>query len=417
VRSASVSGDTLSIQADFNTSTSVTVIGAPSSVTKLTINGKSSTSSSTSGSSGTTTAADVKVPLMKLQVPDLRALAWHALDSLPEVTAGYDDARWPAADHTTSNNTASPLAEPVSLYASDYGFNAGGALLFRGHFTARGSEATLYLRTQGGTAFGYSVWLGATHLGSFAGDGGNGDHEDTWDLPADALDEGGEYVVTVLLDNMGLDETGPDSTDMKNPRGILDYKLSSADGATTDLTWKITGNLGGEDYADPSRGPLNEGGLFAERQGYHLPGAPASAFSSSSSSSSTPYTGLSAPGVAFYAASLPLDYPSDEYDIPISFVFGNGTSSGGAYRAFLYVNGFQFGRFVNNLGPQAAFPVPEGILRYRGDNWVGVALWALDGGGAALGDLYLRVGPAVSTGRAKVEAVDADAWTERQGAY
>lgn len=44
---------------------------------------------------------------------------------------------------------------------------------------------------------------------------------------------------------------------MKAPRGVLDYSLSGHE--KSDISWKITGNLGGEDYQDRTRGPLNEG--------------------------------------------------------------------------------------------------------------------------------------------------------------
>jgi hypothetical protein len=54
--------------------------------------------------------------------------------------------------------------------------------------------------------------------------------------------------------------------------GILDYSLAGRDQSA--ITWKLTGNLGGEEYVDKVRGPLNEGGLFAERQGFTQPYPP-----------------------------------------------------------------------------------------------------------------------------------------------
>ena len=123
---------------------------------------------------------------------------------------------------------------------------------------------------------------------------------------------------------------------MKNPRGILDYSISGH--TLEDVTWKVTGNLGGEDYADRVRGPLNEGGMYAERQGYHLPGAPTDSWESNS-----PLDGLDQPGIAFYAANFDLDMPRG-WDIPLSFVFDNTTFQS-AYRCQLFVNGWQFGKF------------------------------------------------------------------------
>jgi hypothetical protein len=78
--------------------------------------------------------------------------------------------------------------------------------------------------------------------------------------------------------------------------------------------------------------------------------------------------------------------------VPISFVFDNVDRP---YRALLLVNGWNFGKRVANLGlvgiyhvlemvadghhrPQFKFPVPEGILDYRGTNTVAVVLWAME---------------------------------------
>ncbi|KAI1778918.1 hypothetical protein F4818DRAFT_437718 [Hypoxylon cercidicola] len=43
------------------------------------------------------------------------------------------------------------------------------------------------------------------------------------------------------------------------------------------------------------------------------------------------------------------------YDVPLSFAFANG---------------YQFGKYVANLGPQTASPVPEGVLDQNGTNTV-----------------------------------------------
>lgn len=162
---------------------------------------------------------------------------------------------------------------------------------------------------------------------------------------------------------------------MKTPRGILDYALLSSHPQTqnqthnkTSITWKLTGNLRGESYADQTRGPLNEGGLYAERQGYHLPHSPA--FSSSSSSNQSPAPalvdgvvvdkrnpvteGVAGPGVGFFAAEFALDIPPG-WDVPLGFAFANGSAAPARYRAQLFVNGYQFGKYSACL---VAFPLP-----------------------------------------------------------
>lgn len=127
---------------------------------------------------------------------------------------------------------------------------------------------------------------------------------------------------------------------MRTPRGILNYTLTGH--PATDISWKLTGNFGGENYIDLTRGPLNEGALYAERQGWHQPSPPSSGWQTSS-----PMTGISEAGIAFYTTTFELDLPAG-YDIPLSFVFGNTTTEGGNgtsatsdFRAQLFVNGYQ----------------------------------------------------------------------------
>jgi hypothetical protein len=48
-------------------------------------------------------------------------------------------------------------------------------------------------------------------------------------------------------------------------------------------------------YVDKARGPLNEGGLYGERQGWHLPG-----FDDSHWTTSKPTNGIAQAGVQFY---------------------------------------------------------------------------------------------------------------------
>lgn len=413
VRSASASGSTLSLRADFNTTGKIEMIGVPSGLTLLTINDEAA--DYTVNSDGNW-VADPGYTRPKVTVPSLASLEWYSVDSLPEIQPDYDDSAWTDADHTTTNNTfAQPFLTRVSLYGSDYGYHTG-ALLFRGHFTASGTESQLYLSTQGGTAFGASVWLNRTFVGSWPGDSATDSVNSTYKLPN--LCRGCAYVLTILIDNMGLDEdwtVGSDQT--KNARGILDYHFVGRTGTVLpqDVAWKVTGNLGGEDYADRFRGPLNEGGLYVERQGYHQAYPPLASFNASGS----PFAGVAAPGVTYYTAKLVLELPSHAYDTPLSFVFTNDTTAPGVnyYRAWLYVNGFQFGRYVSNIGPQTSFPVPEGIFNYNGENWIGLALWATEAGGARIPALALVAKTPVLTGRDPVQLVEAPAWTKRAGAY
>lgn len=140
---------------------------------------------------------------------------------------------------------------------------------------------------------------------------------------------------------MGKDET----TGVLNPRGILNASLIGGGNFTS---WKVAGNAGGEANIDPIRGPYSEGGLHAERLGWHLPG-----FDDSSWESGTPESGLTEAGAYFYRTVVPLDLPGG-LDISLGFVLES--PAGSKLRAQLYVNGYMFGKFVPWIGNQIVFP-------------------------------------------------------------
>lgn len=96
------------------------------------------------------------------------------------------------------------------------------------------------------------------------------------------------------------------------------------------------------------RGPYNEGGLHAERMGWHLPG-----FDDSSWSSSTPEIGLSEAGAKFYRTAAKLDLPRG---VGVSLGVVLGSPAGSKVRAQLYVNWYMFGKFVAWIGNQVVFP-------------------------------------------------------------
>lgn len=411
LRTVEVSGRTLALTGDLNATTPIEVIGgAPDRLSRLTWNGNNLRFKQSRTGVVTATAAYTKP---EITVPDLSTVGWKVIDSLPEIKSSYDDSAWTEATLSYTNNTIRNLTTPTSLYSSDYGYHTGN-LIYRGHFTATGAESTIYLQTQGGSAFGMTAWLNGTYLGSWRGADRYSNGNNTFTLPN--LKSGSNYVLTVLIDNMGLDENWVVGAEqMKNPRGVLDYNLSGR--SKSAISWKLTGNLGGENYQDHTRGPLNEGGLYAERQGYHLPGAPISSWASSDG----PTEGISAPGVAFYAATFDLNLPAG-YDVPLSLRFANttGTEVNGtvaAYRAQIYVNGYQFGKYVHNVGPQDTFPVPEGIWNYHGENYLAVSLWALDPTGAKLSDFSLVTGTPVQSGYGPIGLSPMTGWTKRQGAY
>lgn len=333
VRTAEISGSALKLTGDINATTDIEIIAAPSTLSSLFFNDEKVKTKTINGR----LQGRMNFVRPHIELPDLKSQKWHFVDSLPEIQPGYDDSQWTPCNHTHSYNPRN-LTTPTSLYSSDYGYSAG-SLIYRGEFTANGSETTFYLLTEGGYGYGHSVWLNSVYLDSWAGSGSYMLYNQT--LALSDLKAGEEYIITVLIDHLGNDENFPANTElMKDPRGLIDYSLNGRDKEA--ISWKITGNLGGEQYRDHSRGPFNEGGFYAERQGFHLPGAPVNEWKPQS-----PFAEITQPGVGFWATSFDLDLPVG-YDIPLSVQFTNSTvkdSSIAKFRSELFVNGWQFGKY------------------------------------------------------------------------
>ncbi|KAL4244519.1 glycosyl hydrolase 35 family protein [Abortiporus biennis] len=371
VRNATITrAGQLALRGDLNTSAILTVI-APSTVKTVSWNGEiipvdfapSASGSGRRSSIIRTGKANMKISSKSINVPTLEG--WKFADSLPEIQANFSDADWIVADHTSTNITRKPtFGDGRILYGCDYGF-CENIVLWRGHFTGTGNETSVNLTINGGTAFAAAVWLNDQFLDSTSAGPSTDQTNKLYTFPQGSVNVSADNVITIVQDNQGHDEDNNE----KSSRGIVGFKLNGG----TFSTWKVQGKLGGyTGFPDKTRGILNEGGLFGERQGWHLPGFDTSSWISRDLSLGLPSGGA---GIGFFATTFKLAVQK-ETDVLMSFVFGETTSQ--PYRALLFVNGWQFGKRVANVGPQTKFPVPQGILDYNGENTVVLALWSLE---------------------------------------
>ncbi|KAM3084647.1 hypothetical protein ACMFMG_003110 [Clarireedia jacksonii] len=107
-----------------------------------------------------------------------------------------------------------------------------------------------------------------------------------------------QLPVSLLRNRINDITVSVDYHGVENPRGVLGAYLPPG-GASTAAgfnLWKIQGNAGGSENIDPVHGPMNEGGLYAERLGWFLPGfdVPGKEFEGS-----IPFQGLKQSGVQF----------------------------------------------------------------------------------------------------------------------
>ncbi|PSN61181.1 putative beta-galactosidase B [Corynespora cassiicola Philippines] len=361
VRDVSQEGDALALKGDISKATEIEVF-ASKDIKSLSFNGKSIEAKRTPYGSLTAVVSGFNgtIPLPPLD-------SWKVNDGLPERFPDYDDsgAAWVDADHETTPNPTKPDTLPV-LYVDDYGFH-NSFHLFRGYFTGRATAVSLSL--QGGLAFGWSAWLNGQFLGSYLGNSTVGVGNLTLPFGNATVNTNGTNVLLITQDNSGHDLRA----ESVQPRGIL---RASLEGGAEFSKWKIAGEAGGEAYQiDPVRGSLSEGGLTAERLGWHLPGFDDSEWETATS------TGVSGPGIKFYRTTINLDVPAG-LDAAFAFVLNAPGST--KVRTHLFVNGYQYGRFNPYVGNEIKFPVPPGVLNYAGENTIGLSVWAQSEEGAEI---------------------------------
>ncbi len=287
---------------------------------------------------------------------------WKFAYGAPEAQPGFNDSNWTLADHPVSN--AGSPSTPV-LYASDYGYGYG-FVWYRGHFMATGNETGVKLTVDGVAPTGaYSAWLNGAFLGSA---GAAGPSTTTFTFPAGSVKAGKDNVIAILVEN----------TD--NPEGPSGEKVglysASLVGSSQPITWRLKG--ADPVLQDPVRGIMNAAGLYGSEHGWDLPGYPDGNWTPVTLPDSWAARGVPA-GIGWYRTTFNLHLPPDQY-VPVAVQIGGpGPSAGTAnYRAFIYVNGWLIGRYVNNVGPQHQFYVPAGILNDNGLNTIAIADWGLD---------------------------------------
>jgi beta-galactosidase GanA len=150
---------------------------------------------------------------------------------------------------------------------------------------------------------------------------------------------------------MSHQEDGGANDAFKAGLGLVEVTFPGA-AAAPSATWKITG---ADLSADKLRGPLNTGGLYGERNGWHLP-----EFNDRHWAPVTLPNASAHAGVAWYRTSFALDVP-DGVDASVGLAISDDPSK--QYRALIFLNGWNVGQYINDVGPQTTFVLPDGILK------------------------------------------------------
>ncbi|CAM5650083.1 beta-galactosidase [Streptomyces hirsutus] len=206
--------------------------------------------------------------------PSLPALTgWRRRAENPESEPGLRrrpvDGR---LDRTASPGTTPvPEGRPV-LFADDYGFHYGD-VWYRGRFEDARGATSVSLFDSTATQWLSMAWLDGKPLGTIrympvpdedTADRGTWTATATFRVPK-RLRKRGKHVLSVLCtaDAAGGKTTAGRGT-RRAARGLTGVGF---EGASPEVSWRIQG----AGAPDRVRGALNNGGLYGEREGWHLP--------------------------------------------------------------------------------------------------------------------------------------------------
>jgi beta-galactosidase GanA len=371
VRTAEVRGSTLSLTGD-TIRESELEIWAAADVRQVTWNGERVLTTKTP--SGSLLATNPLRGAQRFTLPDLSTATWRYRRESPEAEPGFDDSSWAAADRVRTNSTVKPPAGQPVLSMDDYGFHHGD-VWYRGRYTGNAEADTLTLHFGGGGAGLLQAWID----GSFVG---QAEHATglprppttgvaTFTVPLH-LRTPGQHIISIMVRNNSHNWDLDADDAHKEARGLISASLAEHSGKSfaVPIQWKIQGNRGGEDIADTVRGVANNGGLFGERMGWHLPGDPDRDWNTVR----VPDHRVT-PGTVWYRTQFDLAVPPG-HDAALGLTIGDPTKlrSAGRYRVLIFVNGWNMGQFIAHIGPQRSFVIPNGILDPRGPNTLALAV-------------------------------------------
>ena len=367
LRSAAVHGDTVRLTGDVTGETELEV-WAPRGVRQVTWNG-TAVPVRADDRAGSLRALAPLPAVPRVRLPELTG--WRRRAENPEAAPGFDDSAWQPAGLTASYSTTPvPDGQPV-LFADDYGFHYGD-VWYRGRFRAgKGGVTEVSLGYSTGTQGLLMAWLDGVPLGvhRMPVPDSSTVRKGTWTATAvfevpKKLRKRGGHVLSVLVRRMQHDMDGRALDTHKAARGLTGVSLKAAKGASPKASWRIQG----EAAPDPVRGPQNNGGLYGERHGWHLPGGGDGGWTPVA----LPHTERRQ-GVTWYRTTFRLAVDPG-VDASVGLVLDDDPAR--AYRVQIFLNGWNMGQYINDVGPQHTFVLPGGILRARGTNTLALAVLA-----------------------------------------
>lgn len=291
-------------------------------------------------------------------------------------TVDLDDSSWVDATDTIAANPRYQGPGPhqgIVLDSNHYGFYEG-SVWYRAHYIAASDDPTLKLTGNGGSgvpgqgkdpAF-MQVWVNGKYAGAVPAKG----TEQSLTVPEGLIEKGQEVVVAVVVHNLGQNLDWSDNGLSKQNRGLYDAVLNN-DGP---VSWKIIGASPSDISTNNPSGTLyNNGGLQGEREGWHMPDFDDASWEEAS-------TLHSPAGITWYRSEFNLTVPSTQdtaFRLDINSARGIGDDHS---QATIFVNGWNTGVYIGDIGPQKSFTIPQAFLNLSGKNTVAIAIAAKSDG-------------------------------------
>ncbi len=359
LRSAELRDSTLHLTGDVGIETGVEVWG-PRGIAEVTWNGERVP----------TYVGRARSRVMEGLMPAVRAVALPALDGWrfrtenPESDPDFDDSAWTVAGRTTSHSTTPvPEGGPV-LFADDYGFHHGD-VWYRGRMEDTWGIRSVALSYSTGTQGLLMAWLDGRPLG-------------THRMPVPDEDTAGQgtWTATARLD-VPEELRTPGSTCCPCSYGPCSTPgpLPARTPTRPRAGWSPPSSR-----AAPRRRVAHQGrrragaGVRAVQQRRAVRRtarlAPARPRRPPLADGGPPARGRRQ-GVAWYRTRFRLGLGPD-LDASVGLTLEDDPER--AYRVQIFLNGWNLGQYVNDVGPQHTFVLPNGILRARGSNTLALAV-------------------------------------------
>ena len=232
----------------------------------------------------------------------------------------------------------------------------------------------------GGGAGMLQAWLDGVYLGQNVLASGQSAPPTTgtatFTIPT-ALRTDGPHTLAVMVRDDGHNEDGGVNDAQKEGRGLIAVKMTDADQAavTPQISWRIQGDLGGEDSPTRSAGRRTTAGCSASATAGTSPAIP-----TATGRTTTVPAASAMSGTAWYRTTFSLNIPrSTTRRSGLTIGDPSSPRSAADYRALIFVNGWNMGQYIANVGPQHTFVIPNGVLNPDGQNTLALAVTS-DGG-------------------------------------